>query len=369
MEELIKISHQDIKQYIRQNRTKKLNDKIETIKNENTVYNFFFTIIDDLMLNNTSENKKNGPSVTFKDSEELLLKIVSNSVEPEEEGYILNLFEEQPHFYERFIIKLSQSESLVNSESPPEMEQVTMLNDDEILELMGVKQEKEEKVRKYKIDDLWGFLKNLLDFSINPFPKLAAYGTVLATLIFAIFFRTLIWQPTPLYIFDDKVPYEFDMSSLRGAVDREQSPEYQNIKNDFLMAMSDYLIFDYLNAISNFEKILSNPQPEEQLAVKIYMEARFYLAMSCLARVQSQKTDNTEQAKKELLTKAIQNLQMSRSYFKENDAEKFDRNNYFLALACYLNEDYMNAQKYIKESKPQGIFQDKIKILSRMMER
>ena len=272
----------------------------------------------------------------------------SGKIKPARAKAILNLIVQSPQFFEKFYTRLSQVTSLQVEGDLPELQEVTIKTDDMILEELGVLK-KEKSANKFEelVDRIRGLFVEK--------PRLAyAISTALAAILILVIVITppSAKDPFESYIYTNKVPYEFDISSFRGQTDyAELNPLLVSFINQFKMGISDYMLCDYENAIKTWEELkLIADELESNLpnvnSIPWIREYHFYLGVSYLALGRNQDLDQKESEK--FLKKSIEYLLQSESLVSKYSLKNGDKENYFLGLAYGILGITNDAVKYFQ---------------------
>lgn len=187
---------------------------------------------------------------------------------------------------------------------------------------------------------IWGKAKEFLEW-LGQRPRYALAIPVALALIVVAFVVKDMFRPDGLgkYVYDDQVPYEYDVSGLRSASDElERDRLFRSFVSQFKLGMSNYLTRDYQNAIASFASQKSEAAelqarlPDENVAPWL-RDYYFYQGVSHLALLRSKRLDLDQTVRARHAEGAIQSLQQADALARNNNLEGNDREKYFLGLA------------------------------------
>lgn len=173
-------------------------------------------------------------------------------------------------------------------------------------------------------------------------PQYALALTVLVVGIAAAFFAYIRLNKNnadALYAYDDRVPYEYEVSGLRGAEPaRENSSLFQAFVTQFKQGMSDYVLHDYAGAI----RVLQEAEPTARALQAVpnndsilpwLRDYYFYLGVSHFAQSRRKAGDLSSEARQQHALQAIHWLTLADSLTIVREFPGSDREIYFLGLA------------------------------------
>ena len=350
----IKITHQQIIEYLCDRIDPETEAYISESKKADPVYHLFFELIDELKSHATikeHQKARTGVRLTFSMIENMLMRILAGDIQPAEAQQIINELIGSPLFYQRLLAKMASATPEIALENVPEIEQVQIKLDDELLEII----ENETRREKEKIPSVKAKIKRLLrlfpDISKSlqrPFEipqRLPRFAYVVPVIIVGIFLTFITYDKIikkddfQYYVYDDKVPCEYNMSSLRNAEDiLKDDPLFRSFVNQFKLGMSNYVVRDYSNAIHNFQILQSyasellSKSPSE-IVLPWIRDLYFYLGVSYLAISRSKLLDLKHEDRKRQSIHAIQSLALADSLVTVHRLQTYDRESYFLGLA------------------------------------
>jgi hypothetical protein len=308
--------------------------------------------------------------VSFEEVEDLISNLMSGAATPEmKQGFLNNLYQ-SADFYHRVILKMDQLIPVVEKKRIPELNNIAMKSDNEILLQLGVAnglsaQKRIEKGVENKFKDI---LEKLFGW-LEPVPR---YVVVLALIFFIVVPGLLIvyeamnrdHQEDIFAEFDytKTVPYEYTSRSFRGL----QDPNVHDYLIDsfsyqFKVAMSDYVIFNYKETILGLEKmepmVRELENSEKQQAFEGIREYYFYLGMSYLAmsRTQISYNDNNDH----YLNQAINMIMKSFSIAENHKLNDINRENYYLSLTHAMIGNIKQAELYCNKIKSNSAFKER----------
>jgi len=344
MSHLMDIGHENIRDYILDECSTEQLEKIEKLQNDNPTLTQLITIIDELKQKSKPDIKDIVGDIpeSFSEIESIILEIQSGNSDESFAQNFLRWLAQSPTFFEKLITKLNQVSMMQSETEIPELQEVAIKTDDELLEQAGILTEKSER-EKFSLFEL---INNLIDNIKTWFqekPKLA-YSLSTAVLTFLIIVIAIIppgkQDPFESYRYADKVPYEYDISSFRGQTDvLKIDPSLESFKNEFKIGISDYIICDYENAIKTWEALkptadgLENISPNDN-SIPWIREYYFYLGISHLALGSNH--DFKLSKRKINLNKSIDYLLYSMRIVTKYNLKKIDRENYFIGFSDYL---------------------------------
>jgi len=213
--------------------------------------------------------------------------------------------------------------------------------------------------------DVWQSLRRFLDWPI-PKPRYAFAVAVVAVaivgglLIYRDFFKN---DPYEYYTYDDKVPYDYDVSSLRTPTTSDGDSLLYSFVTQFKLGMSDYMINNYENAIQSLQEIepaalALQAKPEDQKYLSTMRDYYFYLGVSHFALSRSKRKNVSAEAKAMHATQAIRWLARGDSLVAKNHLQGNERENYFLGLAYGFSGRRTEAIESLRKINDRSKFHD-----------
>jgi len=370
-----KIDHREIVSYLRGVSNRKELTQIQKIRQEDPVYELFFDLIDKLKEQvNISEYTRTDKvtPISFSLLEDILMRIMAGDILSTDAQQLIKGLISSPIFYQRLLSKLSPAALDVSIEEFPEVSQIQIKSDDELLKQI-LFEAKSQKVKTSKagmpiknvlhsLIDIWDRLKQLFE-SPKRFPRYA-FAISIAILVFlislSVYENISKKESFHYYVYDHKVPYEYDMSSLRGTpVNFEDDPDISLFINQFKLGISDYMVRDYKNAINTFEDVMPlagriNTRLKSKEFLPWMRDFYFYLGLSHLAYSNDKELNKESSAYH--IHESIQFLLQADSLVTEFDLPKNDREIYFVGLAFSLGGIIDSAKVYLNRIESKSIF-------------
>lgn len=175
-------------------------------------------------------------------------------------------------------------------------------------------------------------------------PPLRRYALALSILIavlavFPIYQMAVKNDIDVQYVFDDRVPYDYDLSGLRGSSSAlPQDSLFQVFLTQFRLGLADYLIRDYAAAVTTFQNSAPTAQalqtqPDNEKILPWLRDFYFYLGVSHFALARSLRLGLGDEAKAQHANQSIRWLALADSLVTVRHLESSDRESYFLGLA------------------------------------
>lgn len=136
MKAQLKISHQEIVAYLHGNINQERWEEILKVREEDPVYEFLFNLIDELKSKVTIKEQLASNAdvlLTFSALDDLLMRTFAGITEPTDAQQFIDGLMFSPLFYQRLIIKLSTVTPEIVLDEVPEMAQIKVKSDEEIL--------------------------------------------------------------------------------------------------------------------------------------------------------------------------------------------------------------------------------------------
>jgi hypothetical protein len=175
-------------------------------------------------------------------------------------------------------------------------------------------------------------------------PPLRRYALALSILIavlavFPIYQMAIREDVDAQYVFDDRIPYDYDISGLRGSSSAlPQDSLFQVFLTQFRLGLADYLIRDYAAAVTTFQSSAPTAQalqsqPDHEKILPWLRDFYFYLGVSHFALSRSRVGDLSSEVKQQHAAESIRWLALADSLVAVRNLESSDRESYFLGLA------------------------------------
>jgi hypothetical protein len=182
-------------------------------------------------------------------------------------------------------------------------------------------------------------LRSWLD-ALTRRPAFAFSGLALGIIAAFFFYQKVIkTDHGRYYVYDQSVPYEYDISSLRApATGTEQDSLFSAFARQFKLGMSDYMLRDYESTINTLEKAefailaLQTDLSNEKILPWI-RDFYFYLGASHFALSRSRELDLSPVVRTQHANESIRWLALADSLAVARQLEASDRESYFLGLA------------------------------------
>ncbi len=170
-----RLSHEQVRKYI----DGQPDERIAKFRQDDDTYQLFFEILDELRSGERVSQEKPDFDMQklIRRTEDALIRMASGDFSQTDAGYLLNAIYHSPLFYERLILKLEQIAPAIAGKELPEMSEIAIPDDDEILRKLTVL--KDKKTERFNLKDK---LNKLLDFIIlpqKPIPRLAYVLTII----------------------------------------------------------------------------------------------------------------------------------------------------------------------------------------------
>ncbi|MFX0139465.1 MAG: hypothetical protein ACFFDN_37840, partial [Candidatus Hodarchaeota archaeon] len=239
-------------------------------------------------------------------------------------------------------------------EEVPEMAEVRIKSDEQILkEIMAEAKRPKLKTRdghaiiRWLISPVTDIWMNVRKF-VEPPIRLPRYALAVSVVIVGVIFSLFIYKNVTkresydYYMYDHEVPYQYDLSSLRGApLGLEDDSLFQSFDSRFKFGISYYMDNDYARAISTFESLVPaihvfQAKTESQELKSWIRDLYFYLGLSHLALYRTQKLDLSQDIRTKHLNHAVGYLSKADSLVQLDNLKGGDRESYFLGLAYWL---------------------------------
>ena len=318
-------------------------DYIAKLKNDDQVIHILFELIDRYKVREQALESPYTPEVstTFSDMEELLLRLFSGEAGNDDIQQFTAGLVGSPVFYERLLINLSQTLPEIPLDEVPQIAQIRIKTDEEILALVKSR-------GKRTVPRLTGVVTPARRWSAGEI-RILAYAFAFLIVAISVFFlrRPIMVAYDEIldkivkqdeYVYDEKTPYP-DVSGLRGpSATAEVDTLFDFFVDHFKLGMSDYLRRDYSRAIREWEKLryatgVLQARRSDDDFLQWLRDYYFYLGASHFALTRSRKLELAPEVKTQHTSAAIQFLARADSLAQAHHFENADREAFFLALA------------------------------------
>jgi hypothetical protein len=174
-----------------------------------------------------------------------------------------------------------------------------------------------------------------------------------------------------LYVFDDRVPCEFDLGSFRGAVaEPVRNPEVRAWMDHIQLAVADYLLRDYETALAGFaaaerQRPKQSAGTEGNDVTRWERELSFYSGLSHLALWRTRSASLSHDLRRMHSRQAILCLVKADSIAGAANLKNNDREAYFIGLIHALQGRRAEATGWLNRIGPESPFYGKSVLLSR----
>ncbi len=339
MNKLTQISHRDIIDYL-QNKLSDLDLKrINNIREKDLGYALLFQLIDNCktIKQTTGKYKHKHTHVSFSDTEQLLINLLSGPFKQADSGYFLNLLMESPDFYSRLMLKLDTIKK-IDTIQENDLREIRIKPDAELLAEISAYVKSSRSFPNAAVITIITKLKSLF-FIKNDRQTILRYSFVTVSLILFSLVGYMALKPGRIryeiynkYFNADTVPLAYD-STLRGPLERaDQNTSYDTLLNQFKLGIGDYLRQNYTKALEIFEQILSRQSTIENDGLfPLLREVHFYSGLSCMALA-----GKTKLKKHVFLNKASVYLLRAKELSENFNLKGGDREHFFLSLTYDL---------------------------------
>lgn len=183
------IGHKNIKDYILDECNAEQLEQIEKLKNKNPTYKHLLNIIDELKHNSKPDIKDITRDIpeSFSEIDSIILNIQSGSVDESFAQNFLSWLIQSPPFFEKLYTKLDQVFNLQSETDLPELQEVAIKSDEEILQQAGIFAKSNEMDSQSIIENVKTYINDIIDNIADWFqekPKLAY--SVISILVISI---------------------------------------------------------------------------------------------------------------------------------------------------------------------------------------
>lgn len=362
MKNKAELSHKEFVSLIAIPENGETKERVRNLREQDLALNSLFEIIEE-MRNQVHIETEADPKIlapkSFDEIEDLLLRIFSGDYQPSEAQNFVNSIFSSPLFYQRVLLKLRQLAMVTAAEDIPEIANVRVKSNKEILESFiladTIKHEKLAPFRKQKgkFEDLFEKLQNLL-FPPKALPKYAlAFAVVIVLGIMIPNISSNLSRQNLLDNYLTSVNYE--RSALRASSPQMSgSAEVQSFLNNFELAMGDFLTCSYAEAIRDF-KILEPKADDlrsaasDKRVLSLIRNYYFYYGYSHLALAKPGLIDFKEGNERQHVQEAARFFLISNSIAEKHKLDNLQRENYFIALATGLSGKKEHAIQILRQ--------------------
>jgi hypothetical protein len=197
----MQVSHQEIKEYLLTMNNRAISGRMKKLKDEDTVFQLFFQIIDKLKEKASISNQHlNAGNIPFSEVEETISNVLSNNINQRDAGRVLNAIYYSEANYQRLFIKVKQLAPALSSEPVAELADVSIKSDDEIVaDILNIPVIKEQKAGiGNTLALLWNKIKNMSLSGNKLYPRYAFVFILLIVITvsirFAIYYYNTSYQ-------------------------------------------------------------------------------------------------------------------------------------------------------------------------------
>ena len=359
------IEHRLIVAYLRGECDEEQRNRLLEIRRNDPVWQMLFDLID--RLGNQVEPRRTPAvaqtAISFPETEEILIDLFSGGIQEEKAQRFLDALIASPDLLRRLLLKLTAAKPELAADAVPELSQVQIRSDEELMGevIAGVKGAIPRRKSVPSVSQVWDNLREVL----SPV-RLPRFAFALLLLIAASTATWLVYEnllkedPFAEYVYDDRVPYEYQGSSLRGSSSALQVDSlFQVFVNRFKLAMADYMTRDYTSAIGMLEDLAFTAHAMEATSsqeryVPWLRDYYFYLGVSHLAMSSSRRSKLSAEANEQHGERSIRWLARADSLVSVHALVKGDRENYFLGLAWGLGGRSDLALAQLREVTPES---------------
>jgi hypothetical protein len=373
------LPHQQFVAYLLGKSDREAQASIRRLAEEDGAYQVLFELIDRFKRQATlrAQPKIARLPETFHEVEEMLEGFFSGKAGDEKAQQFLDGLVTSPQFYQRLLAKLKVVAPQMASDEIPEMSQIRIESDEEILEkvIAGANGKTLPAFDNNFARVMPNLLANLGKFIDGVFrkPRLAfAFALMLAVV------SITVWQVEKnrygldeAYSYDTKVPYPF-VSGWRGpSSSAADEALFHSFVNAYKLGMTNYVVCDYAGAINVLEKwdsFAAGLLPKFAHNKNVLLEIRdysFYLGVSHFALARSQRAKPAPEEKTQHLKSAIRLLARADSLARTQQVEDNDREIYFLGLAYGFGGQPDSAVARLRQIKPESDFYNDSSILAK----
>ncbi len=340
------LPHHCIVDYLRDTGSPEDRTRIQTLRASDPGAELFLNIIDESRHQATigsHASSKQTISINFTQMDELLLRIFSGNATSEDSQRFIDALLFAPVFYQRLLAKLPLvTPGLVMAETP-EMAGIEMLPDEQILSERIVKKRPSNGESgalalvaadlKDGVVEWWSWLV--------AHPAIATAGAAILVMIVLMPAAVNMFGADPFakYVYDDKIPYEYRAVIFR-TPSEENGPvsDFKKFHRQFQMAMGDYMVRHYEQAIVRLENLLPlvrrlTAEGNSPEAAQNFRDYYFYLGVSHLAMARSRNSEMTSETRETHGHRAVEHLVQGRTFAERMQLNQLDRETYFLGVA------------------------------------
>ena len=333
----ILIPHRDIIDYIKNILSPDALNRIKTIREKNWDYALLFQLIDLCKSKKKTPGNHKIENISFSDTEQILLNMLSGSYKPADAGHFLNLLTNSPGFYSRLILKLAPVKKLHDNETE-DLSDIRVKPDDELLAEITAVAKSSRSFPGAAAITIFNKLKSLV-YIKNGRQAIVRYSFVTVLLLLFSLVGYMALKPAKIrheiynkYFNNQTSALAYD-STLRGPLTRaDQNTSYDTLLSQFKLGVGDYLRQNYTTALDIFEGILSRQDGlENDRFYSLLRETQFYSGISCLALA-----GETKFKKQQFLNKAKVYLLRAEELAEKYNLNETDREHFFLGLTYDL---------------------------------
>ena len=337
MNKMYQISHREIIDYVLSRLSDRDLKRITEIREKDLGYALLFQLIDNCKTKKQTTGKHKLKHISFSDTEQILIKLLSGSFNHTDAGHFLNLLIKSPDFYSRLMLKLDTIKK-IETVQENDLRDIRIKPDAELLTEMSVYEKSSRAFPKAAVITLINKLKSLFLIKKDR-QTILRYSFVTIMFIIITLVGYIAVKPGRIrheiynkYFNNDNIALAYD-STLRGPLKRgEQNTSYDTLLSRFKLGVGDYLSQNYTTALDIFEGILSRRDKiQNNRFYPLLREAHFYSGLSCLALA-----GESRFKKHKFLNKASAYLLSAVEQAEKNNLKKSDRDRFFLSLTYDL---------------------------------
>ena len=195
----MQISYQEIKAYLLDKTSAEVNRRIEKLKDGDLFYQLFFEIINKLKSKvSVSYQDTDAQSITFSEMEEMLLDILSGNIIPQKADILLKGIYQSEGNFNRLCVKIRDLVPSLTAEPVPELAQVHIKSNDEILDkIIDISCESEPlPVKPGKLSNVWNNIKNISLIQPKYYPRYAFAAILVFVITIGFYFGVSYYNTT-----------------------------------------------------------------------------------------------------------------------------------------------------------------------------
>lgn len=363
MKNKVELSHTEFVSLIAAPEKGEVIERIRNVREQDPAVNSLFEIIEETKSRVQIETEIEPeilPPKSFDEIEDLLIRLYAGDYEGAEVQNFIDGVISSPLFYQRVLLKLRQLALVTASEDVPEMANVQVKSNQEILDsfiLTDTVKDNEEFVpyrkQKSKFEDFLEKLQTLL-FPPKALPKYAL--AFAAVIILGIMIPNISNNLGRQNLLDDYlIDVNYESSVLRaGSSQISGGAEAQNFVNSFELTMGDFLTGAYAEAIRGFKPL--EPMADDlrtasadKKVLSLIRNYYFYYGYSHLTLAKPGIIDFKESNERQHIQEATRLFLIANSIAEKHNLDNLQRENYFIALATGLAGNKESAVQMLRQ--------------------